>query len=329
MTAFRKTEMEVPRNRLLKTLASLEAQGCFGIRFEWGGELVPVVSWSGKEGPCYESGRDAVYEGPCMAVGDDDNHFVAGRIRVCEKTGGVYASEAYSKFLRVTQADPEKLASIDTDPIPFNCDTLSTDAESIARRVKTSALLEESEESFILCGPFRYVVLESGAILRRGIPAMISRGNAEILEASGYGMRAGVAAPRAARFADLYDRFGPLFLVGRGSGDAAINLPDLGSLSGISEIVRARIRRMIDKDENYIMLQGTDPGTGGCCPLPDVGECNALVRSGLFSAWKSPMSGACPVTAYSIAGEILDDAGPMPVFGRNGFLRLSVREAVD
>lgn len=308
--------------RLLPVLAGMEDEDLFGISLTWLGNRVEIRAWRGKAGPCYDTGREAEYLGPFLAVVDDDNHLVAGRIRVCEKTARIYESEAYRGLMRVTSPDPGLLARLETDPVPFDCDTLADDAARVASGVEGTE--EPPARAVVYPGPFRYAVARDGTLLHRGVPAAVPESLAEALKSAGRAVEVRLRAPPARRFQDLYGRYGPLFLVGRGAGEAPARMPDFGALEGLSDPLRTRLRRMLDRDDSYLMVQGSDPAEGGCCPLPQVGELNRLVRAGLLDSWVSPMSGECPVTVYAPAGEIEHGSGPMPAFGRNEILRMAL-----
>ena len=79
---------------------------------------VTVRAWKGKQGPCHETYRSAMYRGPFSRVVDDDLHvFDRGVfLPVCEKTAELLAREPYSAHFLVTPAldDPAK-------ELPFDC----------------------------------------------------------------------------------------------------------------------------------------------------------------------------------------------------------------
>ncbi len=320
---FPEVREDVPLDRVLPVLARMEDADLFGMTLGWGDAGVTIRAWRGKSGPCFDTGREATYRGVFLAVVDDDNHLLAGTIRVCEKTARIYASEAYAAHLEVTPPDPDLLARLDADPVPFDCDTLAEDAARIASRVEPSRA--GADRTVVYLGPFRYAVARDGTLLHRGVPARVSNALAETLEAEGCGRALALPAPPARTFQELYSRYGPLFLVGRGAGEAPARMPDFRALEGLSEGLRRRLGRMLDRDDDYLMVQGTDPAEGGCCPLPQVGELNRLVQAGLLDRWVSPLSGDCPVTAYAPAGEIGATDGPLPRFGRNELLRRTLR----
>ena len=325
--SFPEVVERVELDRLLPVLSEMEDGDLFGITLSWKGkDEVAIRAWRGKSGPCHDTGREAEYAGPFLAVVDDDNHLLAGRLRVCEKTARIYASPAYAGALEVTPADPALLERLETDPVPFDCDTLAEDAARIATRVEPGP--RGGGRVVVYLGPFRYAVARDGTLLHRGVPAEVPGSLADSLVAQGCAVAVDLRAPRAPRFQDLLARYGPLFLVGRGSGEAPARMPDFKALDRVSDGVRAKLRRMLERGDDYLMVQGTDPADGGCCPLPQVGELNRLVQAGLLDAWVSPLSGDCPVTVYAPAGEIRDAGGPMPEFGRNDLLRMGLKASL-
>jgi ubiquinone/menaquinone biosynthesis C-methylase UbiE len=79
---------------------------------------VTVRAYKGKQGPCYETYRSAMYRGPFSRVLDDDNHvYDRGTfVPVCEKTANLLEQDPYRGHFHVTPAleDPEK-------KLPFDC----------------------------------------------------------------------------------------------------------------------------------------------------------------------------------------------------------------
>ena len=84
---------------------------------------VLITALKGKVGACFETGRSATYAGAALAVMDDDHHLIVGTIRVCEKTGGLYTLPPYQGLLTVTEGDAGLLERLETDPVPFDCNT--------------------------------------------------------------------------------------------------------------------------------------------------------------------------------------------------------------
>lgn len=79
---------------------------------------VTVRAFKGKEGPCHETYRSALYRGPFSTVQDDDGHtFVRGQaVAVCEKTARLLTREPYAGHFWVSDAlvDP-------AHELPFDC----------------------------------------------------------------------------------------------------------------------------------------------------------------------------------------------------------------
>jgi hypothetical protein len=95
----------------------------------------------------------------------------------------------------------------------------------------------------------------------------------------------------------------------------------LGAPTGL----RAKLRRLIETSEPYVVLTGSTPDIpGGCCPSDAVGAAESLVRAGLLEALRPPSTspGECPVTLYAFAGEIRAGRTPdRPRFTLNRPLR--------
>jgi hypothetical protein len=109
-------------------LLAAEKAGFFGMRVDGS----TITAHKGKEGPCFDTGRRARYLGSAAAVLDDDHHLLSGTLRVCEKTGRLYSSDAYRGLLEVTEPDSALLARLEKDPVPFDCDSFQADAKALA-----------------------------------------------------------------------------------------------------------------------------------------------------------------------------------------------------
>ncbi|MEE8143203.1 MAG: methyltransferase domain-containing protein, partial [Planctomycetota bacterium] len=79
---------------------------------------VTVAAYKGKEGPCWETYRNAYYVGPFSAVEDDDGHrYERGQsVPVCEKTARILNREPYAGHFLVS----EGLAD-ESEQIHFDC----------------------------------------------------------------------------------------------------------------------------------------------------------------------------------------------------------------
>ena len=99
----------------------------------------------------------------------------------------------------------------------------------------------------------------------------------------------------------------------------------LDVLDKMPEGMLLRLRKLIEKEYEYFVLTGSDPGEeGGCCPSDDVGAANALVDAGILDAWQKPMpEGGCTLTVYSFHGE-MDTSGAQPAYALNREFRMEV-----
>ena len=81
---------------------------------------VTILAQKGKQGPCYETYRQALYTGPFSEIRDDDHHVFQRGLwtPVCEKTAELLQKKPYAGHFLVTPAleDPAK-------KIPFDCGT--------------------------------------------------------------------------------------------------------------------------------------------------------------------------------------------------------------
>ena len=316
-------EAECPWERRLELLAALEELGAFAIRFEPldGFASVRIVALKGKAGPCYDTGRSAVYRGEAAAVLDDDRHLIVGTIRVCDKTGGIYALWPYRGALAVTDADPALLARLDSEPVPFDCNTFDTDSRRLAEMLGNAQrpTLNAQLSTAVYPGPFRALVLKDGRVVRRGVAALVPES-----QAGHNGLlrlprgRAQEARPCETYAAACRERGAAFILEPLGGGSMRV-AADMGEIKGLTGAALAALRaaphdfkrrllQLIDAREPYLVLTGSDPAVaGGCCPSTQVGVANRLVKAGALQAYAPPAPpDACTATFYAFPGEIGD-----------------------
>ncbi|MCI0652763.1 MAG: methyltransferase domain-containing protein [Planctomycetes bacterium] len=89
---------------------------------------VTVAAYKGKEGPCWETYRSALYRGPFASVHDDDGHeYPRGTaVPVCEKTARLLSTPPYAGHFVVSEA----LAS-EEERIAFDCNPAGASARRI------------------------------------------------------------------------------------------------------------------------------------------------------------------------------------------------------
>jgi hypothetical protein len=306
-------------------LLAAERAGFHGLRVDGG----RITAHKGKEGPCFDTGRTARYLGSAAAVLDDDHHLLFGRLRVCEKTGRLYASEAYQGRIEVSDADGALLARLDKDPAPFDCNTFESDAKKLASTLSSSPAAGEGIAVFYP-GPFKLLILADGTMVRRGRPVRVPAAQARELEQrDGAVPHAEGAAADPQNFAALYREQGAAFLLGDLGPARAPNPADLDALDELPEAMKRRLQTVLARGEEYFILTGSDPGQkDGCCPSNDVGLANRLVEKGILEARGELANSDCPVTLYAFATEIRPGNGK-PVFVRNEALRAAVRERLE
>jgi len=284
---------------------------------------IQITALKGKVGACFETGRSASYTGAALAVMDDDHHLIVGTIRVCEKTGGLYTLPPYHRLLTVTEGDAGLLRRLETDPIPFDCNTFEPDAERLATQAFAHGCLSEPTTPVYYPGPFSLMVLRDGAILRRGQCTQIATSIVKDLQS-----RDGLLvvppprsqeADRPINYPTAFKSLGagcllsaavtttasPATVLGETS-DAPLSKQALDALRSTSDELRQRLLRLIEGSEPYFILTGSDPKDPlGCCPNTQVGEANRLADVGLLASYReNAVADSCTTTIYAFAGEI-------------------------
>lgn len=161
--------------RRMDVLSALEESGAIAIRFEPTAvfDKVLVSGLKVVQGRCYDTGRRAVHLGKAAAALDDDRHLIVGNIRVCEKTACRYMLWPYRGVLSVTEASPDLLARLASDPVPFDCDTFDSDSEKLVSAVNGIRAFDGVRVAAVYPGPFRALVLGDGSVLRRGVASLV------------------------------------------------------------------------------------------------------------------------------------------------------------
>ncbi len=165
---------------LAEVLAGLEAAGFFGMMVRRHAQVevaVEITAYKGKEGPCLDTGKTAVYGGAAAAVVDDDRHVLAPRLRVCQKTATIYALPGYADQVRVQDGDPGQPAALAEHPVPFACDTFEDDVKALAASLAAYGARGGGDmtEAVLYPGPFKLLVLRDGSILRRGQATLMAQ----------------------------------------------------------------------------------------------------------------------------------------------------------
>lgn len=303
------------------TLLAFEAAGFYGMCVEREDiDLIDaeISAFKGKQGQCYETGRTARYVGAGLAALDDDNHLIVGEMRVCEKTGSIYAQAPYENLVEVTEADPQLLDSLLEKPVPFDCDTLERDARRLSGMVETGGP-ETPRTALFYGGPFRALVLGDGTILRRGETTTVPERTVEALLGQGGALAAETSqAKPPIFFQDLYEEKGASALLGELPLEVGVYQAPTLNLDALADIhceLRERLKQVIEKGEKQFLVTGSDPRSPfGCCPDAKVGDANALVEAGVLSSLRVPAPpDSCPTTIYAFRGELRDDASGQPV----------------
>lgn len=340
--------LELPKNgrlELLVNLADLDTSlqalqkvGFIGIRITnqgiWG-PLIRMSAFKGKEGPCYDTGRTAQYNGAALAVMDDDHHIIFETVQVCEKTANLYQSKIYTDFITVSPPDTVKLERLSTNPIPFNCDTLEQDLKRL-KDLLSDQSPEIAQVTILYPGPFRLLILKDGRIVRRGKLTLVSEKQAAILTKSDNCMilpEQYKSTQRAEIFQNLDNKSGGLEILETNDSVQSItsrSTVHLATLNGIPVAFKERLKKLIISNENYLILTGSDPwDVYGCCPSVDVGSANRLVEAGILQSWQTNSApDACPCSIYAFNEEITRQNGK-PHFTINDSLRTQVLHYIN
>lgn len=324
--------------RLQEVTRDCENAGFFALQIKPSADFssASIRAWKGKSGPCYETGRSARYLGAALAVIDDDRHFISGSIRVCEKTAGVYRLPPYAPVMEVTDADPQLLARLESDPVSFNCDTLERDSAALMDKLSNMPAAAGLEFRAVLYpGPFRLLVLDDGSVVRRGVPVRIAEDQAAKLAGSDgllpWPDTAGAVAQPAGQYRMIYNAQGAAGVfdaVSVKTGEVpvrkTVDVDGMTFASCLPELVE-QLRRMIERNAPYVVFSGSDPADPlGCCPSEQVGQANRLVAAGVLSKFDQPAPpDSCTTAFFAFAGEI-EIADGAPVFRINTEMRSKV-----
>ena len=295
-------------------LDAMESVGFAGmlIRLTGKGEdRVRITACKGETGPCYQTGRSAIYLGGALAVLDDDHHLLlrGKEVPVCEKTAGVYSLPCYRRFLRVSAGNDTLLKKLESDPEPFDCDTFEESLKELDHLIHETAGTDSDTELFYP-GPFRVLVLDDGTMLHRGRVSRVPGTLAGKISASdGLFELKRMQAGEYESFQERYRSLGSLCFAGK-AGESGftepVRPPDLNSLKELSGEIRTRLISLLKKNGDYFMLTGSNrKDRFGCCPSDAVTQADSLVSAGILSSYREQASkDSCPVTIYAFRNEM-------------------------
>jgi hypothetical protein len=321
---------------LAETLRAMEDAGLVAMqcnRSSRRGSVIEISAFKAKQGPCYDTGKEASYLGTAVAALDDDNHLVFRQLRVCEKTAEVYQLPPYHGLVKLSDGDPRLVNRLADDPVLFDCNTYEQDLEHLLSMVSDSRPETDSRSMTVFYpGPFRLLVLSDGSMVRRGQATTVAHEHVvqlcerdRCVEIDGI---TGVMPVAAANLLQVYQELGSACLLGelplvdthRGPGEA-----DFSALERVSETTRKRLISIIKNQDRLFVLTGTDPDAEhGCCPSDEVGDALSLVNAAILACYRSPAPpDSCPTTVFAFAGEISAGEGS-PGFTTNHVLRQQV-----
>ena len=314
------------------TLRALENAGFFGMMINPDSDIQTGIRLSavkGKDGPCFETGRTAIYTGAALAALDDDHHLLFGKMKVCEKTAQIYALPPYRPFVSCSDGEPQLLAALATEPVPFDCDTFEDDFDRLLHALPEPEKHNTADVNIIYHGPFKALILADGTLLRRGLPIQLPAHLADALVKSGECLRlSGELAKQAftpENLKTVHAKQGSSCLF----GELTLNVmpplmlePDYRMLHQVSPAMHQRLLKLITSNSPYFVTTGSDArDLEGCCPSDDVAAANRLVEAGILAVSRSQTGPeSCPVGIYALAGEIEMDA-QKPIFTTNAALR--------
>lgn len=296
----------------IQALAALEYIGACALHVKpYDGHDFLISAYKGKQGPCYDTGRKATLTLDGFAAMDDDGHLLWKDIPVCEKTGSIYQLNAYQAFITVTDPDPDLMARYASDPKDFDCDNL----EELAKDCSTAFNDDKADCSTTVCyaGPFKLLIAPDGSMLWRGQLLHASPALVKILKKAQVdlvNLPENIPAQKISYYDQKYQQRGAGCLIGQQL--TSIFQPeragfDFSVLHQCSQQFLRRLRNMLDQDQDYMIITGSDPGDPmGCCPSEDVAQANALVDAGILESRKQASGGdTCPISLYACRGEFI------------------------
>ncbi len=296
------------------SIYDLEKEGFVGIEVVgFASEAYPdftIRAFKGKHGPCHFTGGKAKYSGAAFAALDDDNHLLfADKYQVvCDKTSRIYALPPYEDLIDCKEISQQ------TKPGNSTIEEESGDFESnqsfLYNQLKDQKSNSEGRKSLFYPGPFRFLILNDGTMVRRGKWNSIPQSMAgDLIREDRFIYLEGKPEVRAAFFQEEYAQFGSSCLLDDFKPEA-IDHPeietDFSKLADVSDKFRTRLLSIINNRKKHFILIGNDASDQfGCCPSEEVTDANKLVKYGILDALAEPVQGdSCPVTMYAFKDEI-------------------------
>ena len=206
----------------------------------------------------------------------------------------------------------KKMARFATDPIDFDCDNF----EAVSGDIRQKHLRRENKihsTLFFYPGPFRLLIAPDGSMLWRGQATKVSATMYEDLKRQAvhiYDSLPGMPVRTCSYYDQLFDHSGQTCLV-QSTFVPVLQLEAptlrLDAISACSPSFKNRLQQIIQKQQTYFILSGSDPGDPlGCCPSDAVGQAQTLCKAGVLEAHRQDVGGdACPITLFTFAGEML------------------------
>ena len=311
---FGEANIRINKANLSSTVDMLEAKGFCGIllsQHTGNGPALCIRAFKGKNGPCYDTGRMAIYKGMALAALDDDHHiYISGEgFPICEKTANVLGLPPYSGLIHTTPGNEALLIKLDDKPVPFNCDTFEERQEALYILLKDK--VPDADRAVLFYpGPFKLLILHDGTMVRRGklnsVPSSVKK---DLIKKEKLFKSDSAEDAFYKFFQKEYVENGPNCLLDNRVPMALKNRAlstDFSKISNIHPTLKQRLFKTIQRSKKYFILTGSDPSDAfGCCPSEEVQSANELVQAGILDSFSQPVpTGACPVTTYAFKDEI-------------------------
>jgi hypothetical protein len=296
---------------ILQTMESAGFIGIEVININSTSGSMNIRAYKGKSGPCYHTGRVALYKGAALAALDDDNHLLlAGKkVSVCEKTARIYKLTGYRKLVACTEGDPDLKAALDSDPVIFNCDSLENDYDELHKMLQDAQPGIELSDLFYP-GPFRLLILKDGRVIKRGrnslVPASFEK---QLKNLDNLFKLKNIQSDKIVFFQEIHAQYGSrclLDIIPVDEVPAEKPETDLSALNKLSPEIKGQLLKLINANKKFFVLIGSDVGDKlGCCPSEVVTAANRLAAAGVLESYRQPVPGeTCPVTVYAFRNEM-------------------------
>ncbi|NQZ69448.1 MAG: hypothetical protein HRT89_15430, partial [Lentisphaeria bacterium] len=264
MERLQELSLSISGNELATTLNNLEKIGYVALRikaFASSDAAIEILASKGKHGPCYDTERKITYTGSALAVMDDDLHLLIKNKDnlACEKTASIYQFAAYNNYLDVSPANKDLLEKLKTSPVNFDCNDYEDNLQALLKSISDKSSADETVQVFYQ-GPFKYLILADGAMLRRGEDNTVSKSQAsELISGDACFMSTDQSKGKIRFLSELYKEQGSACLLEQANvreqvaQSTALNLD---ALETVHADLRSRLLSCIETRAEYFILIG-------------------------------------------------------------------------